>query len=176
VNQALSLGKEGDMWTHQTATGLSNSGYGIIRPGKDSVDTDQDGIPDWWEKKHGLSPTEASDARSTSLSADGYTNLEMYLDELAGDPVVYKGVATGVTASPLSGGLQVRLEDGAIRIEGLSSSARVALVSPSGIRHALGSGGSADRFRLPQGLSGVWLVEVRDEHGVRSCPAALGMR
>jgi hypothetical protein len=52
-------------------------------------DTDHDGMPDAWEKKHGLNPKK-DDANKTNLSADGYTNLEMYLNELAKDPVKYK--------------------------------------------------------------------------------------
>lgn len=31
------------------------------------------------------------DGSAVSLSADGYTNVEMYLNELAGDPVVFNG-------------------------------------------------------------------------------------
>jgi hypothetical protein len=52
----------------------------------DGWDSDHDGMPDAWEKKHGLDPKK-DDASKTGLSADGYTNLEMYLNELAGDPV-----------------------------------------------------------------------------------------
>ena len=48
-------------------------------------DTDHDGIPDAWEKAHGLNPSDASDGNKTNLSKVGYTNLEMYLNELAGD-------------------------------------------------------------------------------------------
>lgn len=36
-------------------------------------DTDHDGIPDAWEKAHGLDPSDPADGN------------EMYLDELAGD-------------------------------------------------------------------------------------------
>jgi len=50
-------------------------------------DKDHDGMPDAWEKKHGLDPADKDDANKTNLSADGYTNLEMYLNELARDPV-----------------------------------------------------------------------------------------
>ena len=48
-------------------------------------DTDHDGIPDAWEKAHGLKPSDPSDGNKTNLSKVGYTNLEMYLNELAGD-------------------------------------------------------------------------------------------
>lgn len=44
-------------------------------------DADNDGIPDAWEKAHGLNPKLATDA--AVVSASGYTPLEHYLHELA---------------------------------------------------------------------------------------------
>jgi len=52
-------------------------------------DTDGDGMPDGWEKKHRLDPSDGQDGNLTNLSPDGYTNLEMYLNELARDPVKF---------------------------------------------------------------------------------------
>lgn len=54
-------------------------------------DTDRDGMPDAWEKEHGLNPNDGKDGVVCTLSADGYTNVEMFLNELMGDPVVYNG-------------------------------------------------------------------------------------
>jgi hypothetical protein len=48
------------------------------------VDSDHDGIPDNWEKAHGLNPNDASDANK-DLNGDGYTNLEKYLNSLVGE-------------------------------------------------------------------------------------------
>ncbi len=45
------------------------------------TDTDHDGIPDAWELAHGLDPTNPADG--AAYRADGYTNLEHYLNELA---------------------------------------------------------------------------------------------
>ncbi len=47
-------------------------------------DSDHDGIPDAWEKSHGLNPNDPSD-RNGDYNGDGYTNLEKYLNELAGE-------------------------------------------------------------------------------------------
>ena len=48
------------------------------------ADTDHDGIPDDWEKAHGLNPNDASDGNK-DLNGDGYTNLEKYLNSLVGE-------------------------------------------------------------------------------------------
>jgi hypothetical protein len=48
------------------------------------VDSDHDGIPDDWEVAHGLNPHDPSDANKVA-GADGYTNLEKYLNSLVGE-------------------------------------------------------------------------------------------
>jgi hypothetical protein len=47
-------------------------------------DTDQDGIPDHWEKSHDLNPNDPADGNK-DLTGDGYTNLEKYLNSLVGE-------------------------------------------------------------------------------------------
>lgn len=47
------------------------------------IDTDGDGIPDYWEQSGGLDPTDPSDGPAYTLSpSSGYTNLEIYLNSL----------------------------------------------------------------------------------------------
>jgi pectate lyase len=43
------------------------------------VDTDGDGMPDVWERAHGLNPNEVSDG-AADADKDGYTNLEEFLN------------------------------------------------------------------------------------------------
>jgi len=62
-----------------------------FKGGTAKTDTDRDGMPDEWETLHGLNPNDASDGAIVSLSADDYTNLELYLNELAGDDVQFNG-------------------------------------------------------------------------------------
>jgi len=44
-------------------------------------DSDSDGIPDDWEKKNGLNPSDASDASTLKLHKF-YTNIEVYMNSL----------------------------------------------------------------------------------------------
>ena len=65
--------------------GFPTSAYPTIsRPA--GFDTDQDGMPDAWEAMNGLDPNNAADRNLTTLSALGYTNLEMYLNNLVAMP------------------------------------------------------------------------------------------
>ena len=45
-------------------------------------DSDRDGMPDNWEKKHRLNPNDASDASAYKLNSQ-YTNIEVYINSLA---------------------------------------------------------------------------------------------
>lgn len=60
----------------------TNDAFQITNSTTAPTDTDDDGMPDAWETAHGLSPN-AMDNNGHELSADGYTNLEVYLNELS---------------------------------------------------------------------------------------------
>ncbi|HTR41167.1 MAG TPA: autotransporter-associated beta strand repeat-containing protein [Pseudomonadales bacterium] len=82
-NDVTSLGTNGmggGLWTSQTQTGLGNNGYGVIVPGTAAVDTDGDGIPDYYELATGSNPNVAD---SLTPGVGGYTKLENYLNWLA---------------------------------------------------------------------------------------------
>lgn len=64
----------------------ANDAY-ITLSGSPLSDSDQDGMPDAWEAGHGLNPS-VQDHNGTDLSSDGYSNLEVYLNELADQRVL----------------------------------------------------------------------------------------
>jgi hypothetical protein len=55
-------------------------GWPVLRSLAAPRDSDGDGMPDRWERKHRLDPRDPSDGAKSS--SDGYTNLERYLNAL----------------------------------------------------------------------------------------------
>ena len=55
-------------------------GWPAYDSGISPVDTDHDGMPDDWETARGLNPEDPSDAHGIELSAEGYTNIEVYIN------------------------------------------------------------------------------------------------
>ena len=56
-------------------------GWPSLKNATAPADADHDGMPDAWEKKRGLDPTDASDA-ARDRDGDGYTNVEEYINGL----------------------------------------------------------------------------------------------
>ncbi len=56
------------------------------------LDDDHDGMPNDWERAHGLNPNDAADRNG--IGQDGYTNLEVYLNTLTGELVTGIEVAS----------------------------------------------------------------------------------
>lgn len=64
-----------------------------LTPGKSAKDTDNDGMPDSWEKSHNRNPNDPSDAANIVKAGEslddrhlGYTSIEFYINELAQRP------------------------------------------------------------------------------------------
>jgi pectate lyase len=66
--------RTGKLIDSQTQVG----GWPGLKTGKVPVDSDNDGIPDAWEIKHGLNPHDPSDA--SQIGKWGYSNIEEYLN------------------------------------------------------------------------------------------------
>lgn len=59
------------------------SAWPILNSTSTPTDTDGDGIPDEWETANGLNPKDAADGNATN--AEGYTNLEIYMNSLVAE-------------------------------------------------------------------------------------------
>lgn len=66
---------------HGTEYSLTVNAWPTLKSIPAPADTDKDGMPDDWEKKHGLNPNDASDASDYKLDKR-YTNIEVYLNSL----------------------------------------------------------------------------------------------
>lgn len=69
-------------YPHGTAYEVTLSAWPALQSLPAPADTDKDGIPDEWELKNGLNPTDAADATAYKLSKV-YTNIEVYINTLA---------------------------------------------------------------------------------------------
>lgn len=69
------------LYTSQAQTGLGNNGYGTILSGTKATDTDNDGMPDYWEKAMGGN---VSKDDAMTIGSDGYALVEGYVNWLGG--------------------------------------------------------------------------------------------
>lgn len=79
IGQLLSFGTEGKLIADETEVG-GHPPQTLVAAPKDS---DGDGMPDDWERSHGLNPDDAADGPALDAGS-GYSHLELYLNELAG--------------------------------------------------------------------------------------------
>jgi hypothetical protein len=79
VDDLLSFGLAGRFIADETEVGgLPPQAAGLV-----PKDSDGDGIPDDWERSHGLNPNDPMDGPAIDTTT-GYSHLELYLNELAG--------------------------------------------------------------------------------------------
>ncbi|MBS1565703.1 MAG: hypothetical protein JST39_15050, partial [Bacteroidetes bacterium] len=67
-------------YPHGTAYSLTVNAWPTLQSTAAPLDTDHDGMPDSWETANGLNPNDASDRNG--YAANGYTNLENYLNNI----------------------------------------------------------------------------------------------
>ncbi|WP_200978978.1 pectate lyase [Echinicola sp. 20G] len=84
ITDLKSLGKKGRTISDEME--LPMRGPGKVKGGKAPKDTDNDGMPDRYEKKHGLDPYDPKDGNRTDKY--GYTALENYLNAIVSKPKI----------------------------------------------------------------------------------------
>ena len=80
-----------------TLINVSQAAWPVLSCGPAPADTDHDGMTDIYELSNGLDPNNAADRQT--IAANGYTNLENYLNSLG--TVVTSARPTGAIAEPL---------------------------------------------------------------------------
>jgi hypothetical protein len=95
-------------------------GWPEYKGGDPPTDTDHDGMPDEWEKAHGLDVTKAD---GHLFRRDGYTHLEHYLNELAeptvrpsGDPKYRETIRKRATAAVASSKVEEAKVEAAVKL------------------------------------------------------------
>jgi len=96
VDQLQTYGKQGVTISSETENGIYQN-VGVVSSGSKALDSDGDGIPDWWETANGLNPNSASDA--TQKAANGYLNIENYINSIAGPTNSYVRCASKLAAT-----------------------------------------------------------------------------
>ena len=134
----------------------------------DITDSDGDGMPDAWENANGLNPNDAEDGKAVTLSEEGYTNLEVYLNSLVAhiteaqnaDGVTnwFDETTSGIDETSAPAVANVYAADGMIHVDGLASDARVEVYSLAGALVYVGET-SSDHLALPMG-NGLYVVRV----------------
>jgi pectate lyase len=159
----------GDAWdeygiAHQDDVG----GFPVLAPGTACTDTDGDGMPDEYETNKGLNPNSAADG--STVLANGYTNLEMFL---AG-PFQLSGLlpASGSQLTKAATSAQIQVQTNS------SSSCRWSQrpnVAWSNMTPYASTGGIAHSGTLPVEAGGVYQVcnrcydTARLEYSADSC-------
>jgi autotransporter-associated beta strand protein len=92
IEEAQSLGALGEIISNENDPPMN--GPGPVAGGRAPVDTDLDGMPDYWEIAAGLDPNRAD--HNGDADGNGYTNLEDYLNSLVKGGV-QQGSIVGVT-------------------------------------------------------------------------------
>lgn len=134
----------------------------------DITDSDGDGMPDAWENANGLNPNDAEDGKTVTLSKEGYTNLEVYLNSLVahiteaqnaeGVTNWFDETTSGIDETSAPAVANVYAADGMIYVDGLASDARVEVYSLAGALVYVGET-SSDNLALPMG-NGLYVVRV----------------
>jgi rhamnogalacturonan endolyase len=118
-------------------------GVGTVASGLKAPDTDNDGVPDWWEQAAGTNPAVAD---STVLRADGYLNIERYLNAL---------VLGGIPAATFSG---ITTDTGAFANDGITSDQTLVLTgtAPAGASVAINRADTGLLGTVTANASGQW--------------------
>ncbi|MES1175211.1 MAG: hypothetical protein ABUL62_12890 [Myxococcales bacterium] len=151
---ANTVGPDGGLYTTQTQTGLANNGYGTITSATKPTDTDNDGMPDFWEQASG---SDSAKDDAMQKAADGYALIEHYLNWLAEPHAQTKGTA----------GVDIDLASLSLGFSDATPTFSVTALSGGCGSVQLGADGHTAHFTPGAGFSGVtsFLYKVTGKDG-----------
>ncbi len=82
IDEVMSVGKKGALISNEETLPYGAPNTWSVWGGNSRVDTDDDGIPDVWETKLGTDPNKDD---ALELAANGYTNIENYVNSITVD-------------------------------------------------------------------------------------------
>ena len=147
-------------------------GFPELKSSEPPADNDKDGMPDEWEKKYGLNPEDGSDGPKDK-DGNGYTNVEEYLNEMAGDnaeTAVFPNHLTLDRSNPLIGISLNPSGVGKVSVMGYHGDGRFEIFQQNGrslCQGAISAGqGRFNTRQLPFGLYYIRL-EINNENQIR---------
>jgi hypothetical protein len=139
------------------------------------VDTDRDGIPDSWEEANGLDKTNSAD-RNTK-NAEGYTNLEIYLNSIVADYII----PTGLNNTLADGKPTISVYPNPLRSIGQvkynlksNSNVSVSLTDITGktvikiVNESKNEGSHTEKFDVSNLRNGVYFLHFRCENTIQT--------
>ena len=121
-------------------------GIGAVAAGLKIPDADNDGMPDWWEQAAGTNPSVAD---ATVLGADGYLNIERYLNAL---------VTGGVPGATIDG---ISTDTGSSASDGITADTTLVLrgAAPAGASVAISRADTGLLGTVTADASGQWTYD-----------------
>jgi len=133
-------------------------------------DTDADGMPDDWETSKGLNPNDATDGSTKTLDGQ-YTNVEVYLNELAAPVVNRQYLESNTAVNEIQANSSLRIypnpfKSGNLNIKTDEKINKVGFYLLTGTKiYEKEIVGTEVSFTMPQLNVGIYLVKVKMENG-----------
>ena len=108
-------------------------------------------------RSHNLIPNDATDGKAVTLSDEGYTNLEVYLNSLVEDMMINQntvgGGSTGLESSLVSRPqIEAYSHNGSIYLKGLENDSIIDIYTYTGSKlMSKGATGNEEAIQLPKG-------------------------
>jgi len=166
IIEEVQTGKASGSGVYGTNKGIIDNpdavgGYPDYNSDEAPVDSDHDGMPDWWENENGLNPNDPEDGNK--LTVDGYTALEVYLNSLVNETIELD-FNTSIINESLNNKPNVSLDNNILSIYSAKPVSMVKIYDSLGRLRAVEKV-NTDKINVSKLLSGVYILEVVSDEG-----------